>query len=101
MKKTTLIKFLAAFFLLKASFAAAQEQPPFRSEIQAFKKQDSLAQQPTNAILFVGSSSFRLWKDVQQAFPAHTIVNRGFGGSSLPDVIRYADDIIFPYKPKQ
>jgi lysophospholipase L1-like esterase len=32
---------------------------------------------------------------------AYTIINRGFGGSSLPDVIRYADDVIFPYQPKQ
>src|SRR5690606_15634974 len=33
--------------------------------------------------------------------PGHTILNRGFGGSTLPDLIRYADDIIIPYQPKQ
>jgi lysophospholipase L1-like esterase len=60
-----------------------------------------LAFPPKHAILFVGSSSFTNWKDVQAYFPGHTIVNRGFGGSSLPDVIRYANDIIFPYQPKQ
>jgi lysophospholipase L1-like esterase len=38
---------------------------------------------------------------VQEYFPGYTIVNRGFGGSTLPDQIRYANDIIFPYKPKQ
>lgn len=31
----------------------------------------------------------------------HSVINRGFGGSSLPDVIRYADEIIFPYQPGQ
>jgi lysophospholipase L1-like esterase len=56
---------------------------------------------PQNAILFVGSSSFRKWKDVQSYFPGYKIINRGFGGSSLPDVIRYANDIIFPYHPKE
>lgn len=56
---------------------------------------------PSNAILFVGSSSFTKWKDVSSYFPNHTIINRGFGGSTLLDVIHYEKDIIFPYKPKQ
>ena len=34
-------------------------------------------------------------------FPGYRIVNRGFGGSSLPDLIRYQDFIIYPYDPKQ
>ncbi len=54
-----------------------------------------------HSILFVGSSSFTKWTDVQDYFPGYPILNRGFGGSSLPDVIRYADEIIIPYNPKQ
>ncbi len=76
-------------------------QPPFYDEIRAFKIQDSLHKPPQHAILFVGSSSFRKWTDVQSYFPGYTIINRGFGGSTLSDVIRYADDIIFPYNPKE
>jgi lysophospholipase L1-like esterase len=38
---------------------------------------------------------------VQSDFPGYTIINRGFGGSSIPDVIHYAKDIIYPYHPKQ
>jgi lysophospholipase L1-like esterase len=74
---------------------------PFAEDIAAFKKQDSISFPPKQAILFVGSSSFTNWKDVQNYFPQFTILNRGFGGSSVSDVIRYADDIIFPYMPKQ
>ena len=74
---------------------------PFAEEIAAFKKADKLKFPPKNAILFVGSSSFRMWSDVQDYFPGYTIINRGFGGSSLPDVIRYINDIIVPYQPKQ
>jgi lysophospholipase L1-like esterase len=73
----------------------------FASEIRAFKNQDSANFPPKGAILFVGSSSFRFWTGLDQYFPGYTIINRGFGGSSFPDVIRYADDIIFPYQPKQ
>lgn len=79
----------------------AQQKPPFYDEIQAFKKQDSLHKPPANAIVFTGSSSFRMWKDVQDYFPGYTILNRAFGGATLPDVIRYVNDVIIPYKPKQ
>ena len=77
------------------------ELPPFWNEIQNFKKQDSISFPPKDAILFIGSSSFTKWKDVQDYFPGYTIINRGFGGSILLDQIRYANDIIFPYQPKQ
>ncbi len=78
-----------------------QQLPPFYKEIEAFKQLDSINPPQKGEILFIGSSSFRGWKDVQKYFPGHPIINRGFGGSSLPDVIRYAPDIIFPYKPSQ
>lgn len=77
------------------------QQAPFYDEIQQFKKQDSTSFPPKNAIVFVGSSSFEKWQDVQTYFPGYKIINRGFGGSTLPDVIRYANDIITPYHPKQ
>jgi lysophospholipase L1-like esterase len=81
--------------------ATLPHQPPFWNEIADFKKQDSVQHPPSGAILFVGSSSFRKWTNVQSCFPGYTIINRGFGGSTFPDVIRYAGEIIFPYHPKQ
>ncbi len=84
--------------MLLSSAVLAQ---PFINDIRAFKKQDSISFPPKDAILFVGSSSFTKWKDVQNYFPGYTIINRGFGGSVLNDVIRYEKDIIFPYQPKQ
>ena len=77
------------------------QQLPFYNEIQQFKKDDSTSVPPNDAILFVGSSTFRKWTDIQAAFRDYKIINHGFGGSTLPDVIRYAYDIIVPYKPKQ
>ncbi len=91
--------FLFLFYSVPALHA--QKGAPFYAEIQDFKKQDNVHFPPAHAILFVGSSSFRKWQDVQDYFPGRTIINRGFGGSSLPDVIHYADDIIFPYNPRQ
>jgi lysophospholipase L1-like esterase len=98
--RSAAVKILFALFLLLFA-GTIKAQAPFWNEIQDFKKQDSIHLPKKNAILFVGSSSFRKWADVQSYFPGYTIINRGFGGSSLPDVIRYADDIIIPYHPKQ
>lgn len=75
--------------------------PPFWKDIQQFKKSDSAQMPPANAILFIGSSTFTRWNDLHNYFPEHTIINRGFGGSQLTDVIRYAYDVILPYHPKQ
>ena len=97
MKK--IICFTMFFVALSATLRA--QQPPFYNDIQKFKQQDSLQFPPAGAILFVGSSSFTKWTDVQQYFPSYKIINRGFGGSELKDVIRYENDIIFPYHPKQ
>jgi lysophospholipase L1-like esterase len=74
---------------------------PFINEIKAFRRADSITAPPKNAILLIGSSSFTNWKDVAKYFPDQTIINRGFGGSSLPHMIMYAEDIIFKYNPKQ
>lgn len=97
--KQTLKAFCATLVFI-FSFACLQAQP-YAVDIAAFKSQDSMAMPPKNAILFVGSSTFTKWTDVQAYFPSKKIINRGFGGSTLPDVIRYADDIIIPYQPKQ
>lgn len=96
MKKLSLLVLFLSTFL----FADAQ-QAPFFKEIQNFKKKDSVQFPPKKAVLFVGSSTFTKWTDVQDYFPKHVIINRGFGGSSLPHVIDYAKDIIFPYHAKQ
>jgi lysophospholipase L1-like esterase len=91
--------FITLFFTLHQ--LQAQTTPAFWQEIVSFKKKDSVQMPPNNSILFVGSSSFARWQDVGNYFPGYTIINRGFGGSSLPDVIRYTYDIVLPYQPKQ
>ena len=91
---------LVIAFVMCAGFVTAQNAP-FYSEIQSFKKQDSIHFPPKHAVLFLGSSSFRKWTDVQKAFPNYQVINRGFGGSTFPDAIRYLDQIVYPYQPRQ
>jgi lysophospholipase L1-like esterase len=97
------MKLLSKYFILLAFLAIAENaiSQPFINEIKAFRKADSITTPPKNAVLLIGSSSFTNWKDVAKYFPEHTIINRGFGGSSLPHMTMYAEDIIFKYNPKQ
>jgi lysophospholipase L1-like esterase len=74
---------------------------PFAKDINAFTQGDLTNPPPKNAILFIGSSSIRLWKSLAQDFPRHRVINRGFGGSQIIDSVNYADRIVLPYRPKR
>jgi lysophospholipase L1-like esterase len=73
----------------------------FKQEILQFQKSDSIVTPPKGQILFAGSSSFTKWKDVAMYFPGYPIINRGFGGATLVDLIYYVDEAIIKYQPSQ
>jgi len=98
---STRLFFITLLILALMDSFSQEAEYPFSSDIQKFKENDFLNPPPQQAILFAGSSSFTMWTDVQDYFPGYTIINRGFGGSTLQDWIRYAEDVIFPYMPKQ
>lgn len=72
----------------------------WESAISAFEASDRTNPPPKGAILFVGSSTIKLWTTLSRDFPQHQVINRGFGGSWLRDVTYFASRIIFPYEPK-
>ena len=98
-------KFIFSWCLILGAhyFALAQNITPhaFQDEINAFAIADNLHAPTKNSILFVGSSSFRKWNDLNDYFPGYPIINRGFGGSIITDLIYYAKETILKYHPKQ
>lgn len=72
---------------------------PFSREIENFAKADSAGPAVADATLFLGSSSIRLW-DIHGSFPDIATVNRGFGGATTPDVLRYYDRLRPRIAPK-
>ena len=72
----------------------------FENDIIAFEKEDSISCTPKYDIVFIGSSTFEKWKTMQEDFAPASVVNRGFGGSTIREVIHYSDRILFPYQPK-
>ncbi len=73
--------------------------PRFENEITAFEAYDHKNAPPRDPILFVGSSTIRMWQTAD-AFPDLPVINRGFGGSTTDDVNHFADRIVFKYKPR-
>jgi lysophospholipase L1-like esterase len=80
--------------------AGTAEKWNWDKEIQAFEDADKVNPPPRDAILFVGSSTIRLWKTLAKDFPGYTVINRGFGGSMISDSVRYADRIVIRYQPR-
>jgi lysophospholipase L1-like esterase len=72
----------------------------FEAEIRAYEARDREAPPAAGAVLFVGSSSIRLWCTLDRDFPSLRVLNRGFGGSEMGEVAQYAERIVFPYRPR-
>jgi lysophospholipase L1-like esterase len=82
-------------------FAKADEAKPhaFEAEIEKFEAQDRQTPPPEQPILFVGSSSIRMW-NLSESFPDLPVMNRGFGGSQIADSVYFAERIVIKYKPR-
>lgn len=97
-----LITSLATALGLPNTFAQQEETAAakWEPEIKAFEAADKTNPPPAGAILFIGSSSIRLWKTLAQDFPEHQVINRGFGGSQIVDSVSFAERILLPYRPR-
>jgi len=99
--KAWLLLMLSACAVTSTYGGAAADPDPnrFAEEIKAFREWDSKNAVPAEPVLFVGSSSIRMWR-THDSFPDLPVVNRGFGGSQISDVIHFTDRLVFPYKPR-
>ena len=71
-----------------------------RRRFRRSKPPTSRSRPRSGGILFIGSSSIRLWKTLGQDFPNQPVLNRGFGGSRIADSTHFAPRIVLPYKPR-
>ena len=99
--KITLALIVIPVFLYLQLFAELPDPDPLRftKEINSFTEWDQKNSFPADAILFAGSSSIRLWK-THTAFPELPIINRGFGGAHISDMLHYYQETIKVYSPR-
>lgn len=79
--------------------AAPPTAAQFAGEIAAFDSANRASPPDSGSIVFTGSSSIRLWETLASDFPGMHVLNRGFGGSTLPDVVYYAPRAVLPARP--
>lgn len=99
---------LAIFCFLPGPTQAAEEVPATPSEpIPLIKGRFAAeltkfaAEPPTiGGIVFTGSSSIRRWPDLQADFPDLPVVNQGFGGCHMTDVLDRFEIVIARHQPK-
>lgn len=93
--------FIASVFFafIALLMSCSQNTMPFQEQISAFQEADQQNPSPEGVVLFTGSSSVRMWKSLQQDFPDRQVLNRGFGGSSMADLLARFDEVIAPHNP--
>jgi hypothetical protein len=89
--------------LVLAATVRAEPAPAptrFEKDILAFEAMDKKDPPPKNAVVFAGDSTFTRWKSIHGDLPEFTLINRGFGGSQMSDLLYYTDRIVLAYKPR-
>jgi lysophospholipase L1-like esterase len=94
-----LLIFCSALFAQKNEVKPDPDPTRFQGEIDAFNQWDAKNSTPANAILFVGSSSIRMWP-THTGFPEFPVINRGFGGAHISDVLHFYRTVIKKYQAR-
>jgi len=103
LKRVQIVRFIILLILSLSVFSFGQEKiadpdaKRFQKGIDSFKKWDHKNSFPSQAVLFVGSSSIKMWQ-TNDGFPEYPVINRGFGGAHISDVLYYYDDVIKKYE---
>lgn len=106
--RTPILAGLLIGLTLLSLWAQGEESKPivtasarWQSSLDAFAAADRVSAPAQGGVVFVGSSSIRLWTDLENSFEKHpTVVKRGFGGSRLRDCVDLVDQLVLSYKPK-
>lgn len=94
------LKMVIILSLLMGSFLSeAQDPHRFDKQVNELKSVEYDFNSEKKVALFTGSSSVRMWKDVQERFPEYNVINNGFGGSHFSDLIYFYDDLVKQFHP--
>lgn len=94
-------QFLDGFNLFSGMIKSLWNDPnAWEASIRRFEAQDRRQSPPPGVIVFTGSSSFTLWSTMERDMAPMPVLNRGFGGARMQDVVRYATRNVLPYHPR-
>ena len=99
--RRTFILAVLLYFSLPGVSQDSEGPERFEESIQQFEQQDKEIPFPNGAVLFVGSSSIKIWDSLDEDFPGVTAINRGFGGSQFSDLLYYISRVVTCYNPSK
>ena len=91
--------FVISLLITVSCIAQNPDPTRFKNEIEQFKL--IKADQSSDRIVFTGSSSIRLWKDLNAYYPNRQLINTGFGGSHMSDLLYYLKETVLRYSPSK
>ncbi len=90
----------SAHVLVKAEPSSARSR--WEPTLAAFAKADQDNRPAKGGVLFVGSSTIRMWTNLSQDFrDVPVVINRGFGGSTMSDCNTFVRELVTQYQPTQ
>lgn len=94
-------RFRDNFNMISGMIRSSRNDPDaWEASIRTFEEQDRRQPPAPNMIVFTGSSSFTLWSTMEQDLAPLPVLNRGFGGARMQDVVHYAGRVVLPYHPR-
>jgi lysophospholipase L1-like esterase len=94
-------KFIDNYNMLSGMLRSMRGDPEaWEASLRRFEARERLSPSPAGAILFTGSSSITFWSSLVQDMAPLPVLNRGFGGARMADVVHYAERIIRPCAPR-
>ncbi len=104
MEERRYLSLIIPALVLPALLLQAAQQPEREIRhgpaIERFLEQDKTNPPPQDAILFIGSSIFRQWTNLEEHMSPLPVFNRAFGGSRTWEVLHYMDRVVLPYRPR-
>lgn len=99
-QKINLKLIVLAILLFGVLSANAQDPNRFKEQVDRLFNKEYDFSQNKKLLVFTGSSSVAMWKDVQDYFPEYNVINNGFGGSHFSDLIYFYDKLILKRQPE-
>jgi lysophospholipase L1-like esterase len=85
-------------YALQTQHTASESQ--WEEALAGFAAADLKKAPPPGGVLFVGSSSIRMWDSLETEVQDAPVIKRGFGGSRLTDCVNFLDRLVVKYRPR-
>ena len=99
-----MMRFFPLLLILVISCSPLKKYPlksdRWENDIKFLESKDREEACVEDCILFVGSSSIRLWKEIESDMSPYKVVKRGYGGAHFYDLIHYTKRLVKNHKPR-